>query len=164
MLVEGWGSTLHSNYRLFIPYKIIYWFPCVALGLRRETNLWVKWGKFYVCKFVKYSPNLLCVNVMICCKKEIPLPKKQLPKLRGGGPLMISHKSQLISWLILAPRPPMHFLHITFPGTIIKISHCTKFHSSSCLISWLPKSDLCETTEGIPPLCEDNILREREGL
>ena len=30
---------------------------------------------------------------------------------------MISHKCRLISWLILAPRPPMHFLHKTFPGT-----------------------------------------------
>ena len=41
--------------------------------------------------------------------------------------------------LILAPRPPMHFLHKTFPGTIDKISHCAKLHSSSCLVSWLPK-------------------------
>ena len=46
----------------------------------------------------------------------------------------------------------MHFLHKTFPGTSDKISHCAKFYSSSCLISWLPKSDLCETTEGSPPL------------
>ena len=46
----------------------------------------------------------------------------------------------------------MHFLHKTFPGASDKISHCAKFYSSSCLISWLPKSDLCETTEGSPPL------------
>ena len=32
---------------------------------------------------------------------------------------MISHKGQLI----LAPRPPMHFLHKTFTGPINKISH-----------------------------------------
>ena len=70
---------------------------------------------------------------------------------RGGGPLVISHKFQLIRWLSLAPRPHMHFLHITFPGTIDKISHRTKFHSSSCLISWLAKLDLCETTERSPP-------------
>ena len=72
---------------------------------------------------------------------------------RGGAPLVISHKCRVISWLILAPRPPMHFLHITFPGTNSKISHCAKFHSSSCLISGLPKYDLCETTECSPPLC-----------
>ena len=42
--------------------------------------------------------------------------------------------------LILAPRPPIHFLHKTFPGTSDKISRYAKFHSSSCLISWLPKS------------------------
>ena len=37
----------------------------------------------------------------------------------------------------------MHFLHKTFPGTIDKISQCAKFHSSSCLISWLPKIRSC---------------------
>ena len=56
-------------------------------------------------------------------------------KERGEGPLVISHKCRLMSWLILAPRPPMHFLHKTFPGTSNKISHCAKFHGSSCLIS-----------------------------
>ena len=69
-----------------------------------------------------------------------------------GGPLWISHMCLLVSWLILAPRPSMHFLHKTFPGISDKISHCSKFHGSSCLISWLPKFDLCETTECSPPL------------
>ena len=54
---------------------------------------------------------------------------------RGRRTLVISHKCWLISWLILAPRPPMHFLHKTFPGTSDKIFHCAKFHSSICLIS-----------------------------
>ena len=27
---------------------------------------------------------------------------------------MISHKCRLISWVMLAPWPPMHFLHKTF--------------------------------------------------
>ena len=72
--------------------------------------------------------------------------------LRGGGPLVISHKCRLISWLFLAPTPSMHFLHKTFPGASDKISHCAKFHGSSCLISRLPKSGLCETTERSPPL------------
>ena len=67
--------------------------------------------------------------------------------LRGGGPLVISHKCRLISWLFLVQRPPMHFIYNTFPGTSDKISHSAKFHSSSCLISWPPKSGLCETTE-----------------
>ena len=62
---------------------------------------------------------------------------------------MISYKCQLISWVILAT---MHFLHKTFPGTSDKIIHCAKFHSSSCLISWLSKSDSCETPEWSPPL------------
>ena len=52
----------------------------------------------------------------------------------------------------MAPRPPMHFLHKTFPGTTGETSHCAKFQSSSCLISWLPKTDLCETTGCSPPL------------
>ena len=81
-----------------------------------------------------------------------PYISRQWRTSRGGGPLVISHKCWLISWLISAPRPPMHFLHKTFPGTSDKISHCAKFHSSSWLISWLPKSDLCETTERSPPL------------
>ena len=55
---------------------------------------------------------------------------------RGGRPLVISHKCWFISWLFLAPRPPMHFLHKSFPGTSDKIYHCAKFHSSSCLFSW----------------------------
>ena len=75
-----------------------------------------------------------------------------LPFIVRGEPLVISHKCRLISWLILAIRPPMHFLHKTFPGVSDKISHCAKLHSSSCLIYWLPKSDLCETTECSPPL------------
>ena len=54
----------------------------------------------------------------------------------------------------------MHFLHKTFPGTSDKISHCAKFHSSCCLISRLPKSDLYETTEDSPPL--DIVLKEDE--
>ena len=33
----------------------------------------------------------------------------------------------------------MHFLHKTFPGTSNNISRCARFHSSSCLISWMPK-------------------------
>ena len=45
--------------------------------------------------------------------------------------------------VILAPRPPMHFLHKTFPGTIDKTSHSGKFHSSSCLVSWLIKIRSC---------------------
>ena len=52
----------------------------------------------------------------------------------------------------IPPRPPMHILHKTFPGTFDKTSHCAKFHSSGCLISCLPKTDLCETTECSPPL------------
>ena len=71
---------------------------------------------------------------------------------RGWDPLVISHKCQLICWLILAPRPPMHFLHKTFPGTTDETSHCAMFHSSCCLISWFPKTDLCETTGCSPPL------------
>ena len=71
---------------------------------------------------------------------------------RGGGPLVISHKCRLICWLILAPRPPMYFLHKSFPGTTDDTSHCGKFHGSICLISWLPKTDLCETTGCNPPL------------
>ena len=47
---------------------------------------------------------------------------------------LVEHKCRLISWLILAIRPPLHFLHKTFPGTNGKISHCAKFHSYSCLI------------------------------
>ena len=74
------------------------------------------------------------------------------PTSRGGGPLVISHKCRLFIRLILAPRPPMHFLHKIFPGTYYKTSHCAKFHSSSCLISWLPKTELCETIECSPPL------------
>ena len=65
---------------------------------------------------------------------------------------MIRHKCRLICWLILAPRLPVHFLHKTFPGTTDETSHCPKFHSSSCLISWLPKTDLCETTGCSLPL------------
>ena len=45
----------------------------------------------------------------------------------------------LSAWLILAPMPHMHFLHKTFHGTSNNISCCAKFHSSSFLISWLPK-------------------------
>ena len=70
---------------------------------------------------------------------------------RGGGHLVISHKYLLICWLILAPRPPMLFLHKTFPGTTDETSHYAKFHSSSCLTSWLPKTDWCETTWCSPP-------------
>ena len=77
---------------------------------------------------------------------------------RGGGPPVISHKCRFISWLISAPRPPVHFLHKTFPATSDKISHCAKFHSSSCLISWLQKSDLCELTEQSPPLVLRNFV------
>ena len=47
--------------------------------------------------------------------------------IKGEGDLQWFHIS---ARLILAPRPPMHFLHKTFPGTIDKISHCAKFHSS----------------------------------
>ena len=54
---------------------------------------------------------------------------------RDGGPLVISHKCQLICWLIFAPRPPMHFLYETFPGTSDETSHCAKFHSYTCPIS-----------------------------
>ena len=36
----------------------------------------------------------------------------------------------------------MHFLHKTFRGTIDRISHCAKFHSSSCLIPDCQKSGL----------------------
>ena len=85
-----------------------------------------------------------CILLNSCCK---------IHSVRGGGPLVISPKCRLISWLFLAPRPPLHFLHKSFPGTSDKISHCAKFHSSSCLISWLPKSNLYETTEPRPPLC-----------
>ena len=66
----------------------------------------------------------------------------------GEGDLQWFHIS---ARLILAPRPPMHFLHKTFPGTIDKISHCAKFHTSSYLVSWLPKIksfsfSYCEST------------------
>ena len=60
--------------------------------------------------------------------------------IKGEGDLQWFHIS---SRLILAPRPPMHFLYKTSPGTIDKISHCAKFHSSSCLVSWLPKIRSC---------------------
>ena len=73
-------------------------------------------------------------------------------QIRWGGTLVISYKCQLICWLIWAPMLPTHFLHKTFPGTTNKTSHCAKFHNSSCLISWLTKTDLCETTECSPPL------------
>ena len=52
----------------------------------------------------------------------------------------------------MVPRPPMHILHKTFPGTIDKTSHYAKFHISGCLIYWLQKTDLCETTECSPSL------------
>ena len=90
--------------------------------------------------------------------KNLGLEKKcfvlwpQIYGIRGGGHLVISHKYPLICWLILAPRPPMHFLLKTFPGTSDETSHCAKFHSSSCLNSWLPKNDLCETKECSSPL------------
>ena len=71
---------------------------------------------------------------------------------RGGGPLVISNKFWLICWLILTPRPSMHFLHKTFPGTTDETYHCAKFHSSIRLISWLPKTDLWETTGCSYPL------------
>ena len=35
---------------------------------------------------------------------------------------MFSHKYRVISWKILAPRPPIHFLHKIFPGTSGKIT------------------------------------------
>ena len=38
---------------------------------------------------------------------------------RGGQPPVISHKCRLFSWLFLAIRPPIHFLHKTFPCTIV---------------------------------------------
>ena len=38
---------------------------------------------------------------------------------------MISHKCRLVSWLILASRPPTHFLHKTLPVTRDKISYGT---------------------------------------
>ena len=40
--------------------------------------------------------------------------------------------------------------------------HCAKFHSSGCLISWLPKTDLCETTECCPPLKTESISCEHQ--
>ena len=65
---------------------------------------------------------------------------------------MISHKCRIICWLILAPRHPMNFFHKTFPGTTNETSDNAKFHSSCCLISWLPKTELCEITGCSPPL------------
>ena len=76
----------------------------------------------------------------------------------GGGPLVISHKCRLICWLILAPRPSMHFLHKTFPCTTDETSHGAKFHSSSCLISWLPETDLCKTTWCSPRLYLNGLI------
>ena len=58
----------------------------------------------------------------------------------------------------MAPKPLMYFLHKTFPGNSDKTYHCAKFHSFSCLISVLPKTDLCETTECSPSLkCSQNF-------
>ena len=58
---------------------------------------------------------------------------------------------------IFAPRPPMHFLHKTFPGTIDKISHCAKFHISSCLVSWLPKIRFCSLANSESSFYSQNI-------
>ena len=60
--------------------------------------------------------------------------------MQGQGDLQWFHIS---AQLILASRPIMHFLYKTFPGTIDKIFYCAKFHSSSCLVSWLPKIRYC---------------------
>ena len=54
--------------------------------------------------------------------------------LRGEISPVVSHKFRLI----LAPRPPMHFCHKTFPNTNNNIYHCSKFQRSGCLIAWLP--------------------------
>ena len=51
--------------------------------------------------------------------------------IRGRRSRVISQGGRVV----LAPKPPMHFLHKTFPGTSDKISHSAKVHSSSCLIS-----------------------------
>ena len=72
---------------------------------------------------------------------------------RGGGPLVISHKCQVNLLVNLGTKASYaHSSSNLAPGTIDKTSHCAKFHISSCLISWLPKTDLCETTECSPPL------------
>ena len=92
---------------------------------------------------VQHRSLLLIHSTTVISSKQHPM---------GGGPLVISHKCRLICWLILAPRPHMHFLHKTFPGTTDKTYHCAKFHSSSCLFSWMPKTDLCETTGCSPHL------------
>ena len=113
---------------------------------------------YYICLFLVQTKRTFLVNCLhnfYFFKKYFfssNLQQQQKLLWRGGGPLVITHKFRFISWLILAPRPPMHFHHITFPGTIDKISHCPKFHISSCLISWLSKYDLWETTECSPPL------------
>ncbi len=114
---------------MYIPFSYGY----------KDVNFEMGWIRH---NFAKYW-HLFSIELLL---------KVWLVEKRGGGPPVISHKCRLISWLILAPRPPMHFLHKTFPGTSDKISGCAKFHGSSCLISWLPKSDLCETTEHSPPL------------
>ena len=47
---------------------------------------------------------------------------------------MISHKCRLISWLIWAPRTPMHFFHKTFPGTTDETS---TWHRSFTALAFL---------------------------
>ena len=83
--------------------------------------------------------------VHILCQPKMGGPDPPSPPLstknqKGEEDVQSFHIS---ARLILAPGPPMHFLYKTFPGTIDKISHCAKFHSSSCLVSWLPKIRSC---------------------
>ena len=66
---------------------------------------------------------------------------------RGGRSQVISHKFRLNS----APRHPRHFCHKTVPGTNCNIFHCSKFQSSGCLISWLPKFRSCGLTKWLSP-------------
>ena len=77
------------------------------------------------------------VDVVLMPLVKVEIPRgwgEKLQFIKGEGDPQWFHIS---ARLILAPSPPMHFLHKTFPGTIDKIYHCAKFHSSSCLVSWL---------------------------
>ena len=81
-------------------------------------------------------------------KPEIPSSHHWLRSLyvycKGEGDLQWFHISARV---ILEPRPPLHFLHKTFPGNIDKISHCAKFHCSSCFVSW--DSTICLAKTGL---------------
>ena len=112
-------ANVHTCAKMFILSTHMFYFKCT-----NKEYIYIHVHFFYLCH--AFPPILWdFLSVLTFC----------LPRKRGKGPLVISHKCRLMSWLILAPRPPMHFLHKTFPGTSNKISHCAKFHGSSCLIS-----------------------------